>query len=83
MKSEKDKRLEVLNKLVAKITNAINNKNFTELHDDFAVWVKEVKNADRLFEKIGQPQFVIEIFAKIEDSVNEKYEKLNALNKKN
>jgi len=45
VRSEKDKRFEVLNKLVAKITNAINTTNFTQLHDDFTVLTKEIANA--------------------------------------
>lgn len=44
---------------------------------------KEIQSSEKLFEKIGRPEFVLQMVASIEDAVNAKYDKLNAQNKKN
>lgn len=88
VRSEKDKRFDAMQSSVRTIHNMMKVNDFSSMKDEYELLIKLVEKSQRVIEKSGHPDFLVQFFMDIETFINDAFEnrskiKLSGKNQKN
>jgi translation initiation factor 3 subunit C len=81
VRTEKDKKWNLIKDITAKITSALNNQDFEKVWNQLQELLKEIEKAQKIIDKEGYPPLFLRCLKKINDEINEFNENAEAKKK--